>query len=80
MCAGDSIARRQIVDLLARLVDKSLISVTGQRFRLLDTIDQYAAESLDAASEHDTVAMCHLNWYVAMAQEHDPLSACARPL
>ena len=44
------IARRQIVDLLARLVDKSLVSVTGRRFRLLDTIRQYAAERLTAAA------------------------------
>src|SRR5215212_8695374 len=34
VCASGGIARRQIVDLLARLVDKSLVSVTGQRFRL----------------------------------------------
>ena len=30
VCAGGAIARRQIVDLLARLVDKSLVSVTGR--------------------------------------------------
>ena len=56
VCAGGAIARRRIVDLLARLVDKSLVSRgPAQRFRLLDTIRQYAAERLDAAGERDTV-------------------------
>jgi predicted ATPase/DNA-binding SARP family transcriptional activator len=77
VCATGAIARRTIVDLLARLVDKSLVSATGRRFRLLDTIRQYAAERL-AAAEHDTVAVRHLDWCLALAQEHDPLSAGPR--
>ena len=78
VCAGGAIARRQIVDLMARLVDKSLVSGTGRRFRLLDTIGQYAAERLDAAAEHDTVAVRHLDWCLALAEQHDPLSAGPR--
>ena len=78
VCAGGAIARRQIVDLVARLVDKSLVTATGQRFRLLDTIRQYAAERLDASGEHETVAVRHLDWCLALAQEHDPLSAGPR--
>jgi predicted ATPase/DNA-binding SARP family transcriptional activator len=78
VCASGTIARRRIVDLLARLVDKSLVSATGRRFRLLDTIRQYATERLDAAAEHDTVAVRHLDWCLALAQEHDPLSAGPR--
>jgi predicted ATPase/DNA-binding SARP family transcriptional activator len=78
VCAGGAIARRQIVDLVARLVDKSLVSATGRRFRLLDTIRQYAAERLDAAAEHDTVAVRQLDWCLALAQEHNPLSAGPR--
>jgi predicted ATPase/DNA-binding SARP family transcriptional activator len=78
VCASGGIARRQIVDLLARLVDKSLVSVTGQRFRLLDTIRQYADERLGAAAEHDMVAVRHLDWCLALAEEHDPLSAGPR--
>jgi predicted ATPase/DNA-binding SARP family transcriptional activator len=78
VCATGAIARRKIVDLLARLVDKSLVSATGRRFRLLDTIRQYAAERLAAAAEHDTVAVRHLDWCLALAQQHDPLSAGPR--
>jgi len=78
VCAGGAIARRRIVDLVARLVDKSLVTATGQRFRLLDTIRQYAVERLDASGEHETIAVRHLDWCLALAEEHDPLSAGPR--
>jgi predicted ATPase/DNA-binding SARP family transcriptional activator len=78
VCADDAIARRRVVDLLARLVEKSLVVAEGERFRLLDTVRQYAAERLEAAAERETVALRHLNWCLALAEEHDPLSAGPR--
>ena len=55
-CAPAAPSRGASLDLLARLVDKSLVRSTGPRYRLLDTIRQFAAERLDAAAEHDTRA------------------------
>jgi predicted ATPase/DNA-binding SARP family transcriptional activator len=78
VCAGGAIARRRVVDLLARLVEKSLAVAEGERFRLLDTVRQYAAERLEAAAERDTVGLRHLDWCLALAEEHDPLSAGPR--
>jgi predicted ATPase/DNA-binding SARP family transcriptional activator len=78
VCAGGAIARRRVVDLLARLVEKSLVVAEGERFRLLDTVRQYAAERLEAAAERDTVGLRHLDWCLALAEEHDPLSAGPR--
>jgi predicted ATPase/DNA-binding SARP family transcriptional activator len=78
VCAGGAIARRRVVDLLARLLEKSLVVAEGERFRLLDTVRQYAAERLEAAAERDTVALRHLDWCLALAEEHDPLSAGPR--
>ena len=78
VCAGSAIARRRVVDLLARLVEKSLVVAESERFRLLDTVRQYAAERLDAAAERDTVGLRHLDWCLALAEEHDPLSAGPR--
>ncbi len=78
VCAGGAIAARRVVDLLARLVVKSLVVAEGERFRLLDTVRQYAAERLEDAAERDTVALRHLDWCLALAQEHDPLSAGQR--
>jgi predicted ATPase/DNA-binding SARP family transcriptional activator len=77
VCADGAIARRRVVDLLARLVEKSLVVAEGERFRLLDTVRQYAAERLEAA-ERDTVGLRHLDWCFALAEEHDPLSAGPR--
>ena len=78
VCAGGAIARRRVVDLLARLVEKSLVVATGERFRLLDTVRQYAAERLETAAEHDTLGLRHLDWCLALAEQHDPLSAGPR--
>jgi predicted ATPase/DNA-binding SARP family transcriptional activator len=77
VCAGGAITGRRVVDLLARLVEKSLVVAEGERFRLLDTIRQYAAERLEAAAERETVASPHLAWCLALAEGHDPLSAGA---
>jgi predicted ATPase/DNA-binding SARP family transcriptional activator len=78
VCAGGAIVRRRVVDLLARLVEKSLLVAEGERFRLLDTVRQYASERLEAAAERDTVGLRHLDWCLALAEEHDPLSAGPR--
>jgi predicted ATPase/DNA-binding SARP family transcriptional activator len=78
VCAGGPIARRRVVDLLARLVEKSLVVAEGERFRLLDTVRQYAAERLQAAAERDSVGLRHLDWCLGLAEEHDPLSAGPR--
>src|SRR4029077_14317387 len=71
VCSGGAIARRRIVDLLARLVEKSLVGSEGERYRLLDTVRQYAAERLEAAAEREVVALRHLDWCLALAEEHD---------
>src|SRR4030095_15384011 len=78
VCAGGAIARRQVVDLLARLVEKSLVVAEGERFRLLDTVRQYAAERLEEAGERDNGALRHLDWCLALAEHHDPLAAGRR--
>ena len=78
VCAAAPLAQRRVVDLLARLVDKSLVVAEAERFRLLDTVRQYAAERLEAAAERDAVARGHLDWCLALAERHDPLSAGQR--
>jgi predicted ATPase/DNA-binding CsgD family transcriptional regulator len=56
VCAGDDLPADDVLDLVAALVDKSLVvvepEVLGQaRYRLLDTIREYAAERLAEAGE-----------------------------
>jgi predicted ATPase/class 3 adenylate cyclase/DNA-binding CsgD family transcriptional regulator len=67
---GD-VQRHQVLDLLTLLVDKSLV-VTEEnagrtRYRLLETVRQYALEKLGESGEADVVRARHRDHYTAMA-------------
>ncbi|WP_185949113.1 BTAD domain-containing putative transcriptional regulator [Microbispora sp. SCL1-1] len=72
--AGGGVGRGEVLDLLFRLVDRSLVvpePATG-RFRLLVTVRDYAWARLEEAGE---VAECrdrHLACYVRLAEENGP--------
>src|SRR4051794_17431792 len=53
--AGDPIPARRVADLVARLVDKSLVVAEDGRFRRVDTIRQFADERLEVAGETGAV-------------------------
>ncbi|MFF2353493.1 BTAD domain-containing putative transcriptional regulator [Kitasatospora sp. NPDC058115] len=65
-----------VEDLLASLVDKSLLTTTTRngtaRYRPLETIRAYAAERLVEAREHDTTAAAHLRHFVELAETAEP--------
>jgi predicted ATPase/DNA-binding SARP family transcriptional activator len=56
-------------DVLADLVDRSLIETDGRRYRMLDTIRLFCAERLTAP---DDVRQAHAEHYLALAQRADP--------
>ena len=60
-----------VLDELESLVDKALVQADGQgdRFRMLQTIGEYARERLEAADETGEVALRHARRYAALAQE-----------
>ncbi len=61
-------------DLLAALVEKSLVVRTGERYRLLETVREYALEQGQA----DPAA--HAAYYVALAEQNEPLLRGPRQL
>jgi predicted ATPase/DNA-binding SARP family transcriptional activator len=65
-----------VVDLLSRLVDKSLVQAEHAegtaRYRLLETIRQFADQRLRDAGERAARVRAHRDWYVAFAAAHDP--------
>jgi predicted ATPase/DNA-binding SARP family transcriptional activator len=65
-----------VVDLLSRLVDKSLVQAEQAegtaRYRLLETIRQFADQRLRDAGEQAARVRAHRDWYVAFAAAHDP--------
>jgi len=60
-----------VLDTLMRLVEKSLVErdAAGDRYRLLETVRQYALERLTAANEGRAQRTRHLAFYVALARQ-----------
>ncbi|HEY6760901.1 MAG TPA: AAA family ATPase, partial [Baekduia sp.] len=73
--ADRALPPRRVADLVARLVDKSLVVAEGERFRCMDTIRQFAAERLAESGEGDAVARRHLDWCRELARDHGTLHA-----
>jgi len=76
VCAGDEIETADVLDLLTRLVEKSLVVLDAQaarpRYRMLETIRQYAAEKRDEAHEGDHLRDRHLEHFCAIAEAAEP--------
>lgn len=71
--AAASVTPELPVDVLARLVEKSLIAATERpcsrtRYRLLETIREYGHELLVAADELDAARELHLRHFAARAE------------
>jgi predicted ATPase len=56
------------LDTLRSLVDKSLLRHTEERFWMLETIREYAAERLQASGEEETIRARHLDHFLALAE------------
>lgn len=74
VCSGGTVATRDLPLLLRRLIDRSLVEVQMDqrgvaRYRLLETVREYAADRLAAADESEAVKSAHAHHYVAVAEE-----------
>ena len=75
VCAdGEVIEHYAVLDLVSRLVDKSLIAVddTDSRFRLLETILQFIRARLVDADEIGATRTAHLGYYLDYAEGVEP--------
>ena len=78
-CSFGEIKRSHVLDLLGRLVDKSLVIVelasvqNETRYRLLETIREYSGEKLFEAAEEDFVHDLHLEFFATYAESVEPL-------
>ncbi|MEV4532743.1 BTAD domain-containing putative transcriptional regulator [Asanoa sp. NPDC049518] len=62
-----------VADLLAALVDKSLLQLVGEgRFRMLETIREYGLEQLVAAGEATRLRAAHAAYFLARAELMEP--------
>jgi predicted ATPase/class 3 adenylate cyclase/DNA-binding CsgD family transcriptional regulator len=76
--SGD-VERYQVLDQLSLLVDKSLVVADDSRgrtrYRLLETVRQYALEKLGESGEADAVRTRHRDYYTSMAAAVDAPAA-----
>jgi len=82
VCAGQhlngaEVEGWEVLDLLARLVAKSLVVAEtpdeGQvRYRLLENLRSYAREKLAEAGEAAAVSARHRDWFLSLAEEAEP--------
>lgn len=73
VCADAVIPAEGVLDLLAALIDKSLVALDAEmagdaRYRLLDTIREYAADRLAASGEEMATRLAHRDYLLRLAE------------
>ena len=72
VCSGDDVDRSDTLEILAHLVDKSLVLVdespTGTRYRLLEPLRQYSQEKLVARKEAEAFRRRHRDCFLQIAE------------
>lgn len=72
VCSASPLPKRGILTLLTRLVDRSLVNADARRpevrYRMLETVRQYAREQLTAAEAAD-LRRRHRAWYAQFAEQ-----------
>ncbi|MFF9620604.1 BTAD domain-containing putative transcriptional regulator [Streptomyces griseosporeus] len=77
LAAAEAVCGPAAFDALASLVDKSLVVTApsgdgAMRYRLLETVAEYAAERLDEAGRRPEAERAHLTYYRELARTTDP--------
>ena len=74
VCADEAIPADQVLDLLVALIDKSLVTLDKEldghaRYRLLDTIKEYAADRLAASGERPAIRQRHSAYLLRLLED-----------
>lgn len=74
VCSGDGIDQEGVLELLSKLVDKSLVVAGAEgevRYRMLEPVRQYGRERLEESGTAERVCERHLEYYLALAEVAD---------
>ena len=69
--AAEAVAAADL-DVLQSLVEKSLVRFSGERYRMLETIREFAAERLAASGELDDIRDRDVQWFAALVERAEP--------
>jgi predicted ATPase/DNA-binding SARP family transcriptional activator len=74
VCSGEGVERDHALDLLSRLVDKSLVVAEveqegAMRYRMLEPVRQYARERLEEGGMVEWLRGRHAGYYLKLAEE-----------
>ena len=76
VCSEEGIAKVDVLDFLTALTDKNLVLVEERngesRYRLLETVRQYARERLLESGGGEAVRTRHRDYFLALAEETHP--------
>ncbi|MFF0684935.1 BTAD domain-containing putative transcriptional regulator [Streptomyces albogriseolus] len=78
LTAAEAVCGPAALEALGSLVDKSLVVAApsgdgGMRYRLLETVAEYAGERLDETGGRDDAERAHLTYYRELARTTEPL-------
>ncbi|MFE1166154.1 BTAD domain-containing putative transcriptional regulator [Nocardiopsis sp. NPDC058789] len=71
LCSGAGVDPADVLELLGRLVDRSLVVHRDGRYRLLESVAAYCVERMVAAGELERVRDRHLAHYLGLAERAD---------
>ncbi|HJQ96038.1 MAG TPA: adenylate/guanylate cyclase domain-containing protein [Acidimicrobiia bacterium] len=74
LCSGETLSRRDVLDLLGHLVEASVVNFDADvspRYRLLETVRQYALDKLVDADEANEARLRHAEFFRAATQKID---------
>lgn len=75
ICSSEDLDRGDVLNLLSRLVERSLVIAEARnsavRYRLLETVRQYAHEKLLKSGEEESVRERHRDWHLELAEQAD---------
>ncbi|MFX0575018.1 BTAD domain-containing putative transcriptional regulator [Nocardia nepalensis] len=64
--------RSMVADVVARLVDRSLVHTAGRRYRLLESVAAFSVDRLVEAGELEAVYRAHHLYYLRLAEQAEP--------